>query len=58
LDLAAKIPANVIRVSESGLDSAADVARLRAAGYHAFLVGEYLMKSPDPAAALRDLRTW
>jgi indole-3-glycerol phosphate synthase len=56
LDLAARMPANVTRVSESGIHSQADVARLRAAGYHAFLVGEYLMKSPNPTAALQDLR--
>jgi len=56
VDLVAKIPASVIRVTESGIHSKADVTRLRAAGYQAFLVGEYLMKSKNPAAALRDLR--
>jgi indole-3-glycerol phosphate synthase len=45
----------VVRISESGIHDAADVARLRAAGYHAFLVGEHLMKSGDPAAALAQL---
>src|ERR1700758_878805 len=39
-DLAAKIPAGVVRVAESGIHSADDVAQLRAAGYDAFLVGE------------------
>lgn len=57
LKLAEKMPASVIRVSESGIHSRIDVARLRAGGYHAFLVGEYLMKSANPAAALRDLRS-
>jgi len=57
LDLAARIPAGAIRVSESGIHSSADVVRLRAAGYHAFLVGEHLMKSSDPAAAIRALRS-
>jgi len=57
LRLAAHIPDGVVRVSESGIHDAADVARLRAAGYTAFLVGERLMKSPDPAAALRQLVT-
>jgi indole-3-glycerol phosphate synthase len=55
IELAEHIPAGVVRVSESGIHNAADVARLRAAGYHAFLVGEHLMKSGDPAAALRRL---
>ncbi|HUQ92993.1 MAG TPA: indole-3-glycerol phosphate synthase TrpC [Bryobacteraceae bacterium] len=55
LQLAERIPANVIRVSESGIHSAADIRLLRSAGYHAFLVGEHLMTSPDPATALRCL---
>ena len=49
------MPAGALLVSESGIQNAADIVRLRAAGYHAFLVGEYLMKSGDPAAALRKL---
>ncbi len=57
LQLAEKIPANVVKVSESGIHSRADVARLAAAGFQAFLVGEHLMKSADPAAALRELRS-
>jgi indole-3-glycerol phosphate synthase len=55
LELAAHIPANVLRISESGIHDAADVSRLRNAGYTAFLVGEHLMKSGDPAAAIRQL---
>ncbi len=55
LALARKIPDSVVRVSESGIHSAVDVKKLRDAGYQAFLVGEHLMKSPDPAAALRAL---
>jgi indole-3-glycerol phosphate synthase len=57
LELAEHIPAGVVRVTESGIHDAADVARLRAAGYTAFLVGEHLMKSVDPAEALRRLVT-
>ncbi len=57
LRLADKIPAAIVKVSESGIHSSADVKRLCAAGFHAFLVGEHLMKSPDPAAALRELRS-
>jgi indole-3-glycerol phosphate synthase len=55
LRLAEKIPAGVIKVAESGIHSAADIQRLRAAGYQAFLVGEHLMKSGDPAPALKAL---
>jgi indole-3-glycerol phosphate synthase len=54
-DLAPKFPAGVVRVAESGIHSADDVARLRAAGYHAFLVGESLMRAESPANALREL---
>jgi|SRR5579872_395159 len=57
LQLAAKIPASVVKVSESGITSSADVARLAAAGFQAFLVGEHLMKSADPVASLRELRS-
>lgn len=53
--LAEKIPAGVVRVAESGIHSSADVELLRSAGYQALLVGEHLMKSGDPAGALRAL---
>jgi indole-3-glycerol phosphate synthase len=55
LRLADKIPEGVVRVAESGIHSPADVQRLRAAGYQAFLVGEHLMKSGDPVGTLRAL---
>jgi indole-3-glycerol phosphate synthase len=54
--LADKIPASILKVSESGIHSREDVVKLTGAGYRAFLVGEHLMKSPDPAAALRALQ--
>jgi len=57
LQLAERIPANVVKVSESGIHARADVARLTAAGFQAFLVGEHLMKSADPVASLRELRS-
>jgi indole-3-glycerol phosphate synthase len=57
LRLAAKIPSGVLKVSESGVHSSSDVKTLRAAGFQAFLVGEHLMKSADPAAALSELRS-
>ncbi len=53
--LAAKFPAGVVRVAESGIHSAEDVARLRRAGYDAFLVGESLMRADSPGGALRSL---
>jgi indole-3-glycerol phosphate synthase len=53
--LAEKFPAGVVRVAESGIHSGGDVARLRAAGYHAFLVGESLMRAERPGDALRGL---
>jgi len=52
LRLAEKMPPNVIRIAESGIHDRADVERLSAAGYQAFLVGEHLMRSADPSAAL------
>jgi indole-3-glycerol phosphate synthase len=59
LDVAAslvdRIPEGCVAVAESGLRSAADVARFREAGYDAFLVGEHLMRAPDPGAALAGL---
>lgn len=49
-------PADVLMVAESGIGSAADIARYSAAGYEAFLIGEALMRQPDPAAALASLQ--
>ncbi len=55
LRLAEHMPADILPVSESGIHDASDLARLRNAGYRAFLVGEHLMRSGDPAAALARL---
>ena len=55
LRLAERIPTDVVKVAESGIHSAADVRLLRDAGFQAVLVGEHLMKSSSPAAALRAL---
>jgi indole-3-glycerol phosphate synthase len=55
LDLADQIPSGVVRVAESGIHSLDDVQRLSTVGYQAFLVGEHLMKSGDPAGAIRAL---
>jgi indole-3-glycerol phosphate synthase len=53
--LAARLPADVIGVSESGLKTRADVERLTAAGYRAFLIGERFMTDPDPVRAIGGL---
>jgi indole-3-glycerol phosphate synthase len=55
-DLAAVIPAGPVRLAESGIRNRSDVARLQAAGYEAFLVGEALLRDEDPEQALRDLK--
>ena len=49
------IPKTAIRVAESGLHNGTDIAQLRAAGYHAFLIGESLMSQESPGQALRTL---
>ena len=53
--LAELIPGDALGVAESGINSGADIARLRAAGYRAFLIGESLMKAQSPSEALRCL---
>jgi indole-3-glycerol phosphate synthase len=57
LRLAERMPRGVVKVAESGIHSRRDVHTLRAVGFDAFLVGEHLMKSSDPAAALKELRS-
>jgi indole-3-glycerol phosphate synthase len=54
--VAAAIPGGVVKVAESGIRGPEDAARLAAAGYEAVLVGESLVTSDDPAAAVRALR--
>ena len=55
LDLITRIPATTIRVAESGIGTPDDIARLRTAGFDAFLIGESLMRQPNPGAALASL---
>jgi len=57
LQLAGLMPAGILKISESGIDSGEDIARLRQAGFDAFLVGESLMRAPRPGEALRELLT-
>lgn len=54
--MASVIPDHVVKVAESGVRGPADAASLRAAGYHAVLVGESLVTAADPAAAIQALR--
>jgi indole-3-glycerol phosphate synthase len=53
--LAARLPPGAVAVAESGLKTGADIRRLQAAGYRAFLIGERFMAAPDPGEALAGL---
>ena len=55
LGLRARVPADRLLVTESGISAAADVARMRQAGIHAFLVGEAFMRADEPGLALAGL---
>jgi indole-3-glycerol phosphate synthase len=55
LELAGRLPVDVVRVAESGIETAEDIRRLRCAGFEAFLIGESLMRQADPGKALADL---
>lgn len=49
------LPADCLKIAESGVKDASDICRLRAVGYNGFLIGEALMSAPDPAASLASL---
>jgi len=51
-----QMPSSIVKVAESGLKTAEDAARMRAAGAQALLVGESLMRANDPAALMRALQ--
>ncbi len=55
LALAEQIPTSAVRVAESGIRTRDDLARLRQAGFDAFLIGESLMRQPDPGQSLAAL---
>lgn len=55
LDLVEELPAGAVHVAESGIHTIDNIQRLCAAGYHAFLIGESLMRQPSPGAALAQL---
>lgn len=54
LELAASLPAETVKISESGLDDPQAVVELRRAGYQGFLIGEYFMRQADPGKACRE----
>ena len=53
--LVGRLPKGTVAVAESGIRSPEDLARLRGYGFDAFLIGERLMTSPEPGAALAEL---
>jgi indole-3-glycerol phosphate synthase len=55
LELVKRIPKRHIVVSESGINTADDIWKLRQRGIHSFLIGEVLMTAPDPGQALLEL---
>jgi indole-3-glycerol phosphate synthase len=57
LKLAPLAPRGALLVSESGLNEANELRRLKEQGFSGFLIGESLMRARDPGAALRDLKS-
>ena len=55
--IAASLPADGVRIAESGVANAAGAARMAAAGYDGILVGEALVRAPDPAGLVAELRS-
>ena len=55
LELMARVPADRLLVTESGIQTSQDVRRMQAAGVNAFLVGEALMRADDPGSRLAEL---
>lgn len=53
--IAPSLPFGVVAVAESGIETGADISRLRSAGYNGFLIGEHLMRARRPGDALRSL---
>jgi indole-3-glycerol phosphate synthase len=55
LRIAERIPSEIVKIAESGIETGDDIAKLRAAGFDAFLIGESLMRAPKPGEALVNL---
>jgi indole-3-glycerol phosphate synthase len=58
MELASRVPRDRVVVLESGIGGPAEVAALAERGIRRFLVGEHLVRSPDPRAALAELVSW
>ena len=56
IELVKDISAPTVVVSESGINTASDISKLRGAGVHSFLIGEAFLREDDPASKLRELR--
>jgi len=54
-ELVPRVPADALVVTESGIETSADIERLERAGVRAFLIGETLMRAADPGAKLAEL---
>jgi indole-3-glycerol phosphate synthase len=54
-ELAPRVPMDALAVTESGIETGADIERLEHAGVRAFLIGETLMRAPDPGVKLAEL---
>ncbi len=52
--LAERLPKDAVKVSESGISAPQTIRQLRQAGFRGFLIGETLMKAPDPGRALSE----
>src|SRR5262249_20317127 len=55
IQLLPAVPADTLVIAESGIETTADLARLEHAGVTAFLIGETLMRAPDPGEKLAEL---
>jgi indole-3-glycerol phosphate synthase len=55
VEMAESIPNHVLRIAESGIDKGSEIRELHTAGYHAFLIGEALMRAEDPGQQLQQL---
>ncbi len=53
--VAPSLPLGIVAIAESGIESGADIAKLRSAGYNGFLIGENLMRAASPGEVLRGL---
>lgn len=53
LSIVASLPADIVKIAESGISSPDEIHRLRDAGYDGFLIGEHFMIQPSPGKALK-----